>query len=110
MTLTPVALVKASSSATNASSSACTKYFHRSIASWAFFSGFHGVVCAHALAHSMSAGPASAPAAAAAVPPFTRGRGEKWVMFVSLLFPGLPPPPSGGGGGGGGLLPRVRPV
>src|SRR6267143_5370085 len=86
MTLTPVALVKASSRATNASSSACTKYFHRSIASWAFFSGFHGAVCAHALAHSSSAGPASAPAAAAAVVPFTRVRRVKSVMMVSSVL------------------------
>src|SRR5216683_5801069 len=110
MTLTPVALVKASSRATNASSSACTKYFHRSIASWAFFSGFHGAVCAHALAHSSSAGPASAPAAAAAVPPFTRVRRVKSVMMVSSVYllslprkrglSSLPPPLAGRVGGG----------
>src|SRR5579883_2413461 len=84
MTLTPVALVKASSSATNASSSACTKYFHRSIASCAFFSGFHGALCAHALAHARSAGPASALAAAVAVAPFTRARRVKSVIIGFL--------------------------
>ena len=41
-TLTPVALVKASQSFTKASSSACTKYFQRSIDSLAPFSGFQG--------------------------------------------------------------------
>src|SRR5215831_2072676 len=105
MTLTPVALVKASSSATNASSSACTKYFHRSMASCAFFSGFHGAVCAHAFAHSSSAGPASAPAAAAAVAPFTSVRRVKSVMISFLRyslslprergFGSLPPPLAG---------------
>src|SRR5262249_7712334 len=96
MTLTPVALVKASSSATKASSSACTKYFHRSMASCAFLSGFHGAVCAHALAHSTSAGPASAPAVAAAVAPVTRARRVKSVilgflrLFVAFfVHPGL---------------------
>src|SRR3954451_6636804 len=68
-TFTPVALVKASISATKASSSDCTKYFQRSIESCAPCSGFHGAVCAHALAQSSSAGPVSAPAAAKAVPP-----------------------------------------
>src|SRR5215471_1890392 len=119
MTLTPVALVKASSSATNASSSACTKYFHRSIASWAFFSGFHGAVCAHAFAHSSSAGPASAPAAAAAVAPFTSVRRVKSVMISFLRyslslprergFGSLPPPLAGEGRGGGSYhSPRRR--
>src|SRR5215471_3520850 len=69
LTLTPVALVKASSSATKASSSDCTKYFQRSMESCAPFSGFHGAACAQALAQSVSAGPVSAPAAASAVPP-----------------------------------------
>ena len=72
LTFTPVAWVKASISLTKASSSDCTKYFQRSMESCASFSGFHGAACAQALAHSSSAGPVSAPAAAAAVPPFTR--------------------------------------
>src|ERR1700730_9281396 len=97
MTLTPVALVKASSSATNASSSACTKYFHRSMASWAFFSGFHGAVCAQAFAHPSSAGPVSAPAAAASVPPVTRVRRVRSVMMVSSVCLISPSPARGGG-------------
>src|SRR5215472_2032552 len=97
MTLTPVALVKASSSFTNASSSACTKYFHRSKPSCAFFSGFHGAVCAQAFAHSSSAGPVSAPAAAAAAEPLTRARRVKSLMTVSSVCPcPSPPPPQAG--------------
>src|SRR5262249_53904142 len=82
----PVALAKASSSATNASSSACTKCFHRSIASCAFFSGFHGAVCAHALAHPSSAGPPSAPVAAVAVAPLTSARRARSVMMASSVI------------------------
>src|SRR3979490_942931 len=84
LTLTPVALVKASISLTKASSSDCTKYFQRSMDSFASFSGFQGALCAQALAQSSSAGPASAPAAASAVPPFTKVRRVNVVM-------GLPP-------------------
>src|SRR5262252_575753 len=77
VTLTPVALVKASSSAVNSLSSDCTKYFQRSSASCAPFSGFQGAACAQALAHSSSGRPASAPVAARApcmmVPPFSGG-------------------------------------
>src|SRR3954471_17933474 len=52
--------------------------------SFASFSGFQGAACAQALAQSSSAGPASVPAAASAVPPFTRVRRVNVVM-------GLPP-------------------
>src|SRR5262252_188908 len=98
MTLTPVAWVKASSSFTNASSSACTKYFHRNIASCAFFSGFHGAVCAQALAHSRSAGPVSAPAAAAAVAPLARARRVKSVMMLPpFILRSVSLPACGGG-------------
>src|SRR5438067_6142761 len=86
VTLTPVALVKASSSAMNSLSSDCTKYFQRSSASCAPFSGFHGAACAQALAHSSRGGPASAPVAARA--PCTRVRRFNVVMVV--------PPLSGG--------------
>src|SRR5499426_3716932 len=86
LTLTPVALVKASSSATNASSSDCTKYFQRNKPSCAPFSGFQGAACAQALLHSSSAGPASAPVAASEVAPFTRVRRVNMVM---ALFPPL---------------------
>ena len=68
VTGTPVALVKASRTFTNASSSDWTKYFHRNIDSWAPVSGFQGAFCAQARAHSSNAGPVSAPAAASAVP------------------------------------------
>src|SRR5262245_52684733 len=88
-TLTPVALVNASISLTNASSSDCTKYFQRSIDSLASFSGFHGAACAQAFAQSSSAGPVKAPAAASAVPPFTSVRRVTIVMVssvVKLLF------------------------
>jgi hypothetical protein len=71
VTLT-VALVKASINATSASSSDCTKYFHRSSDSCAPFSGFHGAFCAHAFAHSSNDGPVSAPAVATAVPKLGR--------------------------------------
>src|SRR5262249_40074624 len=86
VTLTPVALVKASSSATNSLSSDCTKYFQRSSASCAPFSGFHGAACAQALAHSSRDGPPSAPVAARA--PCTRVRRFNVVMMI--------PPLSGG--------------
>src|SRR5258708_4432278 len=86
LTLTPVALVKVSISATKASSSDCTKYFQRSIASCALGSGFHGAVCAQAFAQSSSAGPVSAPAAAAAVPPLINVRRVKIVMVVVSLL------------------------
>src|SRR5882762_641424 len=85
LTLTPVALVKVSIRATNASSSDCTKYFQRSIESWAPGSGFHGAACAQAFAQSSIAGPVSAPAAAAAVPPCTNARRVKMVMLFSLV-------------------------
>ena len=84
LTFTPVALVKASISATKASSSDCTKYFHRSMDSCAPLSGFHGAVCAQALAQSSKAGPVSAPAAASAVPLVTRAR-RVMVMAVSSV-------------------------
>jgi hypothetical protein len=42
--------------------------FPRSMDSCAPGSGFHGAVCAQALAQSSKAGPVSAPAAASAVP------------------------------------------
>src|SRR5712691_4387615 len=80
---TPVACVNASISFTKASSSDCTKYFQRSIESLASFSGFHGAACAQARAHSKSAGPVSAPAAASAVPPWITVRRVKFVMVVS---------------------------
>src|SRR5262247_3422953 len=86
LTLTPVALVKASSSATNASSSDCTKYFQRNKPSCAPFSGFQGAACAQALLHSSRAGPASAPVAPSEVAPFTRVRRVNMVM---ALFPPL---------------------
>src|SRR3981189_1747761 len=54
--------------------------------SLASFSGFHGAACAQALAQSSNAGPASAPAAASAVPPFTRVRRGNVVMGVSPVF------------------------
>src|SRR5256884_7886515 len=88
LTLTPVALVKASSSAMNSSSSDCTKYFQRNKPSCAPFSGFHGAACAQALLHSSSAGPASAPVAASEVAPFTRvRRGDTGLGFVYSVFP-----------------------
>src|ERR1700693_5400951 len=80
LTLTPVALVKASISATKASSSDCTKYFQRSMESCASFSGFQDALCAQAFAHSSSAGPVSAPVAASAVDPCRTARREKLVM------------------------------
>src|SRR5215468_9756026 len=86
LTLTPVALVKASSSATNASSSDCTKYFQRNKPSCAPFSGFQGAACAQALLHSSSAGPASALVAASEVAPCTKVRRVNMVM---ALFPPL---------------------
>src|SRR4030088_3616733 len=52
--------------------------------SFASFSGFQGAFCAQALAQSRRAGPASGPAAASAVPPFTKVRRVNVVM-------GLPP-------------------
>jgi len=55
--------------ALKASSSAGTKRFQRIRVSFAPGSGFHGAVCAHALAKSSSAGPVSAAVAARAVPP-----------------------------------------
>src|SRR6266478_8708124 len=79
LTLTPVALVKASISATNSSSSDCTKYFQRNKPSCAPLSGFHGAACAQALLHSSNAGPASAPVAASEVAPFTREIGRPHV-------------------------------
>src|SRR5262249_1274193 len=81
VTGTPVALVNASRTFTNASSSDCTKYFHRSMDSWAPGSGFHGAFCAQARAHSSSAGPVNAPAAASAVPLLTRARRVRMVML-----------------------------
>src|ERR1700704_2894642 len=86
LTLTPVALVKVSISATNASSSDCTKYFQRNIESCAPCSGFHGALCAQALAQSSSAGPVSAPAASVAVPPCTNARRVKMIMLFSLVI------------------------
>src|ERR1043166_7094517 len=83
LTLTPVALVKASSSAMKALSSDCTKYFQRSSESCAPFSGFQGAACAHAFAHSESPEPASVPVAASAVPPCTRARRVNVVMSLS---------------------------
>src|SRR5262249_28647183 len=80
LTLTPVALVKASIRATNASSSDCTKYFQRSSESCAPFSGFQGAAWAHAFAHSSSPEPARVPVAANAVPPCTRARRVNVVM------------------------------
>ena len=71
LTLTPVALVKASASPTKSSSSDCTS-FQRSSASCAPFSGFHGAASPQAPAHSSRGGPASAPVAARA--PCTRVR------------------------------------
>ena len=81
VTGTPVALVNASRIFTNASSSDCTKYFHRSIESCAPGSGFQGALCAQARAHSSNAGPVSAPAAASAVPLLTRARRVRIVML-----------------------------
>src|SRR4051812_41947914 len=96
LTFTPVACVNASISLTKASSSDCTKYFQRSMESCAPFSAFHGADCAQALAHSSSAGPVRAPAAAAAVPPFTSVRRVNmvmvppgWFLRVQSLFRGL---------------------
>src|SRR5262249_14447330 len=94
VTRTPVALVKASMSFTKASSSDWTKYFHRSMESCAPRSGCHGAVCAQALAHSGSAGPWSAPAAAAAVPAFTNERRVCKVMAVPPFLAPLPVPPN----------------
>src|SRR5262249_62265332 len=82
-TFTPVALVKASTSFTNASSSDWTKYFQRSIDNLASFSGFQGAFCAQAFAHSSKAGPVNAPAAKAAVPPLTKVRRGEVVLGVS---------------------------
>src|SRR5262249_21018002 len=84
-TLTPVALLNASISLTKASSSDCTKYFQRSMDSLAPFSGFHGALCAQALAQSSSAGPVSAPAAPSAVLPFIKARRVNIVMVVSSV-------------------------
>ena len=81
-TFTPVALVKASINLTNASSSDCTKYFQRSIESFASFSGFQGALCAQAFAHSSRAGPVNAPAAIAAVPPLIKVRRVKLLIVV----------------------------
>src|SRR3954471_10958728 len=81
-TFTPVAWVKASINFTKASSSACTKYFQRSIDSLAFFSGFHGAACAQAFAQSRSAGPVRALAAPIAVPPLTSVRRVKSIIVV----------------------------
>src|SRR5262249_25758307 len=94
LTLTPVALVKASMSATNASSSDCTKYFQRNRPSCAPLSGFQGAACAQALLHSSSAGPVSAPVAASEVAPFTRVRRVNIVMalFSPLSRGGTSPP------------------
>src|SRR2546430_14781213 len=94
LTLTPVALVKASMSATNASSSDCTKYFQRNKPSCAPLSGFQGAACAQALLHSSSAGPASAPVAASEVAPFTRVRrgGMGLGLFSPLSLVGTAPP------------------
>src|SRR6476661_6091133 len=86
LTLTPVAWVNASISLTKASSSDCTKYFQRSMESCAPFSAFQGADCAQALAHSSRAGPVRAPAAAAAVPPFTKVRRVNMVMSRSSGF------------------------
>src|SRR6516162_8120691 len=72
LTLTPVALVKASMSPMNASSSDCTKYFQRNKPSCAPFSGFQGAACA--------------PVAASEVAPFTKVRRVNMVM---ALFPPL---------------------
>src|SRR6185369_4552279 len=79
---TPVALLNASISLTNASSSAWTKYFQRSIESLAPFSGFQGAFCAQAFDHSRKAGPLSAAAAPAAVPPLTTARRVKSFILV----------------------------
>src|SRR5579883_3378409 len=68
---------------TKASSSDCTKYFHRSMESWAPDSGFHGALCAQALAKSSSAGPVKAPAAAIAVPPCMSVRRVRFLMGLS---------------------------
>ena len=75
-TLTPVAWVKAFMSATKASSSDCTKYFQRSIESWAPGSGFHWFVCAQALANSARF---VAPARPIAAPPL---RSDLRSMFI----------------------------
>src|SRR6476620_455004 len=85
-TFTPVALVKASINLTNASSSDCTKYFQRSIESFASFSGFQGALCAQAFAHSSRAGPVNAPAVIAAVPHLTKVRRVKLLMVVPPLW------------------------
>src|SRR5689334_15850023 len=71
--------------ATNASSSDWTKYFQRNIESWAPLSGFHGALCAQALAHSSRAGPVSAPVAPAAVAALMR------VRRVNIRMVLLPP-------------------
>src|SRR6476659_96397 len=86
LTLTPVAWVNASISLTKASSSDCTKYFQRSMESCAPFSAFQGADCAQALAHSSRAGPVRAPAAATAVPPFTKVRRVNMVIGRSSGF------------------------
>src|SRR5918995_4405272 len=76
-TLTPVACVKAFMSATKASSSDWTKYFQRSIESWAPGSGFQGEVCAQALAKSRRL---VVEARASAAPPFSAERRSRWIM------------------------------
>ena len=96
MTFTPVALVKASISFTNWSSSDCTKYFQRSSDSAAPFSGFQGAVCAQALAQSSKAGPVRAPAAASAVPLPTSVRRVIIVMDVPPFMLGGEPLPRSG--------------
>ena len=83
VTFTPVALVKASSSAMNASSSDCTKYFQRNNESCAPFSGFHGAACAQAFAHSSNPEPASAPVASVLC---TKVRRVNVVMMLSSLM------------------------
>src|SRR6266516_4439582 len=87
LTLTPVALVKASIKATNASSSDCTKYFQRSMESCAPLSGFHGAACAQAFAQSRSADPVNAPAVAAAVPLASSVRRVNMLVSSILVHP-----------------------
>jgi hypothetical protein len=84
LTLTRVAFVNAFITAMHPSSSAGTKAFHLRKESWAPFSGFHGTVCAHAVAHSSKAGPTRAPAVASAVPPLTSLRR---VRLAFMMFP-----------------------
>src|SRR5262249_50291470 len=82
---TPVVFLKASTIAMNAWSSASTKRFQRITVSLAPASGFQGAACAHALAHSSSAGPARAAVAVSAVLPRTRVRRVKVAMVVSSI-------------------------